>query len=209
MAITYPLSLPTTIGIAQIELTAVNAVALSRSPFTFDSQVHAYSGQMWQADISLPPVHRELAESWVTFLLSLRGQYGTFLLGDPNNTIPRGTANLGVGTPVVSGTQVAADSISISGLPNSRANYLYAGDYVQFGSGSTATLHKVLTNVTTSATGTATIDIWPKTRRTLNNGEAVTINNPKGLFRLSSNQISWSINEVSTYGITFGATEAI
>lgn len=209
MAITYPLLLPTTIGIAQIELTAVNAVALSRSPFTFDSQVHAYSGQMWQADISLPPVHKELAESWVTFLLSLRGQYGTFLLGDPNNAAPRGTANLGVGTPVVDGTQSITDTVSISGLPSNRQNYLYAGDYVQFGSGSTATLHKVLTNVSTTNGGKATLDLWPKTRRTLNNSEAVTINNPKGLFRLSSNQISWSINDASRYGITFGATEAI
>ena len=63
MAISYPLSLPTSIGIAQIELRATNAVAISRSPFTFATQVHAYTGQSWQADVSLPSIRRDLAEN--------------------------------------------------------------------------------------------------------------------------------------------------
>jgi hypothetical protein len=90
MAISYPLSTPTNIGIAQIELRAINAVAYSRSPFTFSGQAFAYSGQMWQADISLPNMKRQDAEYWVSFLLSLRGQFGTFLLGDPLGATPRG-----------------------------------------------------------------------------------------------------------------------
>ena len=47
MAITYPISMPTNIGFAQISLRAVNAVAISQSPFTFATQVHAYSGEKW------------------------------------------------------------------------------------------------------------------------------------------------------------------
>ena len=83
MAIIYPLSLPTATGIAQIEIRAINAVAYSRSPFTFSGQAHAYSGQMWQADVSLPPMKRDNAEQWIAWLISLRGQFGTFLLNDP------------------------------------------------------------------------------------------------------------------------------
>ena len=92
MAITYPVALPTHTGIAQIELRAVNAVAYSQSPFTFAGQAHAYQGQMWQADVTLPPMKAADAEQWLGFLLSLRGQYGTFLLGDPLRTSLRGTA---------------------------------------------------------------------------------------------------------------------
>ena len=95
MAISYPLSTPTNIGIAQIELRAINAVAYGRSPFTFVGQAFAYSGQMWTADVSLPNMKRQDAEYWVTFLLSLRGQYGTFLLGDPLGATPRGVAPRG------------------------------------------------------------------------------------------------------------------
>lgn len=210
MAISYPLSLPTTIGIAQIELTAVNAIAVSRSPFTFDNQVHAYSGQMWQADVSIPPVHRDLAEAWIAFLLSLRGQYGTFLLGDPNGATPRGLAGQGlVGTPVVNGSNQTGGTLNIIGASRSKSGWLLVGDYIQLNSGSSATLHKVLQDVNTDSSGSATIELWPHIRTAPTSGSTVTVIDAKGLFRLSSNETSWSINEVSTYGITFGAMEAI
>lgn len=194
MAISYPLSLPTTIGIAKIELTAVNAIAVSRSPFTFDSQVHAYSGEMWQADISIPPVHRDLAESWVSFLLSLRGQYGTFLLNDPVATSPRGTATAATITGSSGDRSV---SVTMTGT-------LKAGDYIQLGTGTDATLHKVLAD----QDGDGTLEIWPALRKN-RSSVAATLSSASGLFRLSTNQVSWSVNEVSTYGITFGAMEAI
>ena len=59
MAITYPLSFPVATKVIQsIELRAINAVAYSRSPFTFSGQAFAYPGQMWTADISLKPMKR-------------------------------------------------------------------------------------------------------------------------------------------------------
>ena len=92
MAITYPLSLPTHTGISQIEFRATNAVAYSRSPFTFAGQAHAYAGQMWQADVTLPPMRRSDAEQWVAWLVSLKGQVGVFYLGDPLALFPMGSA---------------------------------------------------------------------------------------------------------------------
>jgi hypothetical protein len=35
------------------------------------------------------------------------------------------------------------------------------------------------------------------------------LSNTVGVFRLSSNETSWSSNEIAKYGITFGAMEAI
>ena len=209
MAITYPLSTPTSIGIAQITLSANNVVSTSASPFTSKQQIIKHPSETWSASVTIPTVRKELAEPWISFLVSLQGRYGTFLLGDPTRATPMGTASLGVGTPVVDGIQSAGSSIDIKGLPNNRANYLLAGDYVQFGSSSTATLHKVLTTVNTSSTGTATIDIWPSTRRQLANNEAIVINNAKGRFRLSSNNTPWSINEAGFYNISFDAIEAV
>jgi hypothetical protein len=164
---------------------------------------------MWTASVTIPPVHKNLAEPWVSFITSLRGQTGTFLLGDPNMITPQGTASLGEGSPKVNGTQTPSDTINLKGLPLNRTNFLVAGDYVQFGSGATSTLHKVLTTVTTSATGTVSLDIWPGTRRTLVDDEVVVLSNTKGLFRLASNTSSWQINESSIYGISFDALEAL
>jgi len=204
MAISYPLSLPTSIGIAQIELRATNAVAISRSPFTFQSQVHAYTGQSWQADVTLPSVRRDLAEDWVAWLISLKGQLGTFYLGDPNAATPRGSAR-DSDTILVNGAVSSGNTISIDSAPASQTDYLKAGDYLQVGT----QLFKVLTSVDTNGSGEATIDVWPDVRTSISDDAAVTVQDTKGLFRLSSNEQTFSINEASFYGITFGAVEAI
>lgn len=215
MAITYPLNTPTDIGIAQIELIATDAVAISQSPFTFATQVHAYAGQMWSANITIPPSLKALAEPWVAFLLSLRGQYGTFLLGDPNMVTPRGSALVGssgaaADNGAASGVNLSGDSVIYAdGFVGSETDLLLPGDYIQLGSGSTATLHKVLAAVDSDSNGSVEIDIWPAIRRDLTDNEAITLSDCKGVFRLATNTRSWSINDSSQYGIQFEAMEAI
>jgi hypothetical protein len=199
MAISYPLALPTVTRVRSIDLTAINAVAYSQSPFTFSGQAHAYQGQMWQADVSLPSMRRTAAEQWIAFLLSLRGQYGTFLLGDPTCSSIRGTAT----SCSITGAS-GANTVSAT-VPSGET--LLAGDYIQLGSAGTATLHKVLVDYT--GTGAAAdLEIWPAIRTTHTASSAI-LSNAKGNFRLSSNQQNWSINEAAIYGITFGAMEAI
>ena len=199
MAISYPVSLPTHTGIAQIELRAVNAVAYSQSPFTFAGQAHAYQGQMWQADVTLPPMKIADAEQWLAMLISLRGKYGTFLLGDPLRTSLRGTATS------CSITGSSGDNTVSATVPSGET--LLAGDYIQLGSASTATLHKVLVDYTGTGAD-ADLEIWPALRVNQSSASA-TLSNAKGNFRLSTNEQAWSINEASIYGITFGAMEAI
>jgi len=209
MAIIYPLTFPTQTGIATVNLHAINAVAISSSPFTYKQQVVAHSGQRWEAEISLPPMKRADAEVWVAFLLSLKGQRGTFLMGDPNCATARGSASTTAGTPVVNGADQTGDTLSIDGLPVSVSGYLLAGDYIQLGGGSSATLHKVLTDVDSNAIGQATIDIWPSIRTAPADNSAIVLSSAVGNFRLATNQSDWSINNASFYGITFPAVEVI
>jgi hypothetical protein len=205
MAISYPLALPTHTGIAEIELRTSNAVAYSQSPFTFAGQAHAYSGQMWQADVTLPPMHRPDAEKWVAWLVSLRGQLGDFYLGDPLGAKPRGVANTFAGTPIVSNQ--TGGTISVTGASLSKDGWLLAGDYIQIGTGSDATLHKVLQDADTNSSGNVSLEIWPHVRGTRSG--SVTVTNAKGRFRLASNEQSWNINSTSIYGISFSAMEKI
>lgn len=209
MALSYPLNTPTNIGIANITLMAENAVAISQSPFTFQQQIVAHAGQRWAASISLPPMKRQDAETWVAFLLSMKGQVGTFLLGDPNCQTPQGSASTSAGTPLVSGSGQTGDSLVVDGLPISATGYLKAGDYIQLGSGSTASLHKVLLDVNTDVTGQAVLEIWPSLRSSPVDNAPVVVANTKGRFRLKENMTQWSINEISSYGITFDCVEAL
>ena len=183
MAISYPLSLPTHTGIAEIELHAVNAVAYSQSPFTFAGQAHAYAGEMWQADVKLPPMKRADAEQWIAFLLN-----------DPAATTTRGTTTSATITGSVGDRSV---TVAMTGT-------LLAGDYFSLGTGTSTRLYKVLQD----QSGNGTLEIWPALRDAASSATA-DLTSASGTFRLSSNQQSWSVNDASFYGITFGAMEAL
>jgi hypothetical protein len=209
MTISYPLSLPAVKGIATIRVVARNVTAISRSPFALSAQVYRWSGQAWEADITLPAMQRADAESWLSFLLKLKGRYGTFLLGDPNGATPRGSAATTPGTPLVAGGAQVGGSLDIDGLPLSATNYLLAGDYIQLGTGLSTRLYKVLNNVSSNGSGQATLDLWPDLRSSPGDNATVVVSNAKGLFRLSNQDQDFTIDDTSTYNITFGAMEAI
>ena len=194
MALNYPLSTPTTIGIESIELRAVNAVAVSQSPFTYKQQVISHGGQKWEASVTIPSVHRDKAAEWKALLVGLRGQVGTFLLGDPDYATPQGT----VSSCTLTG-DAGDETVTVV-----MTGTLKAGDYIQLGSGSSAKLHQVLLD----QDGDGSLEIWPALRSNYT-GATVVFNNPKGVFRLSNNVTSWSINNASIYGISFEAVEAL
>ena len=209
MDLSSPLNTPTNIGIANITLSAENAVAISQSPFTYQQQVVAHPGQRWAASISLPPMKRVDAEYWVAFLLSLKGQIGTFLLGDPNCVTAQGSASTTPGTPLVNGAGQTGDTLIIDGLPVSTTGYLLPGDYIQLGSSTTTQFYKVLTQVNTGVSGGATLDLWPNLRSSPADNATIIVANTKGRFRLKDNVTQWGINEISSYGITFDCVEAL
>ena len=206
MTISYPRNLPTHTGIMSVEMRAVNAVAYSRSPFTYAGQAHAYAGQMWQADVTLPPMHEDDAEQWVAWLISLRGQLGTFLFGVPSRATPRGSAE---GSPLVAGSGQTGGTLNIDGADADQATFLKAGDYIQLGTGASSTLHKVLVDAATDGTGAAFLELWPHMRTAPGDDSSVVVSSAKGLFRLASNEQAWSVDHARVYGISFGAMEAV
>lgn len=205
---TYPLTAPDT-GIARISIIARTAVAISSSPFTYTQQVVRHQGEMLEMDVRLPRLSRDKAEDWIGFLLMLRGQFGTFLLGDPSAKTPRGSASITPGSPIVNGAGQTGDILNVSGLPVSATGYLLAGDYIQLGSAATATLHKVLSNVNSDGAGLASIEVFPKLRTAPVDASVVVVANTVGNWRLASNETEWSVDEATTFGITFGAIESI
>jgi len=206
MSISYPITFPTHTNVRSVELRAVNAVAMSMSPFTYKQQVFAHQGQRWEADVTLPPMKRSDAEQWVAWLVSLKGLRGTFLMGDPVGCTPRGSAG---GTPRVNGSNQTGDTLNIDGCTASQTSWIKAGDYIQIGLASAASLHKVLVDANSESSTEAMLDIWPNINVAPADNDLVYTSNTYGVWRLANNESNWSINEIAIYGLTFGCTQAI
>lgn len=193
MAIAYPIDLPAN-GITSIEWRALNAVVTSQSPFTYKQQVIAHGGQRWEATVNIAPLNKASAATWKAALISLKGSSGTMLLGNPVYDVPQGT----VSACTLSG-DAGAETVTVT-----MTGSLKAGDYIQLGAGSSAKLHQVLVD----QSGNGSLEIWPALRTTYSN-QSVIFNAPKGLFRLSQNMTSWSIDNASIYGISFDVVEVL
>ena len=205
---TYPLDLPTNVGIVGSNWVLKRAVAVSASPFSGVQQVQEYDLALWQATISLPPMKRANAAYWQAFYLRLHGRLGTFLMGDPDAKQPRGT--LSGGGTLVTTSEVAVYAHEIP-VVSSRLNetILKAGDYVQLGTGLSAKLHMVVSDATTNGSGTATLVVEPQIKQVVPISASVIFSNPRGLFRMDASELGWDSDHVSRFGFSFSCTEAL
>jgi len=176
------------------------------SPFTGQQQVYKHPGQWWEMEVSMPPMRRADAEAVAAFLIKLNGSYGTFLLGDPANTTPRG---IGTGSPLVKGAGQTGDTLLTDGWTAGVTGILRAGDWIQLGAASTSRLHKVLDDVNSDGSGNATLTIWPNLRSSPADNAVITVNSAQGRWRLASNDTGYSIETGRLYGITFACVEAL
>ncbi len=205
MTISYPISLPwETLGTTSIKISQDRAAAISESPWTFASQIQKHQGQRWLAEISLPTMTREQAEPWMTVFTQLDGIVGTFYLGDPLTTTPRGSW---AGTPVVDGAGQTGQVLNIKGLVSGAT--ISPGDKFQIG----LRLYKYigLVDAVADGSGEVSIDIWPRLRTSPSDNETIITTNPEGIFRLSSNNYDLYSSVGMEYfgGMTISAIEAL
>lgn len=176
-----------------------SAVAVSESPFTGASSVQSYDKRQWYAVLQLPAMLRDQAAEWQAFFLQLQGRKNTFLLGDPDAKAIRGTAT--------SATTAGSGAIgaTVINLTIGIGNTLNKGSYIQFGSGATSRLHMVVDNNTSNGN----VIFEPALKSVVTTGATVVISQAKGVFRLDSNDVSWSADHISRYGLTFSCSEVI
>jgi hypothetical protein len=205
MSLSFPLSLPSARGIAEVTIRRKSIVGESDSPFSGEQQVYVHPGAWWEAEVQLPPMKRADASDWIAFLTSLNGMEGTFLMGpDPVATTPRGTW---AGTPLVNAAHaVGVTSIAMDGFSVGATGKNY--DWIQYGSGSTRTLHIVVKDFVANGSGQATVEIWPRLKVALADNAPIVTSSPKGIWRLSSNEQQWTLKAAQMYGMTFACREA-
>jgi hypothetical protein len=201
----YPLTLPTATGITTQNFGLTRTIAVSISPFTKQEQVFQHEGEQWKAIFTLPPMKKDKAAIWLSFLMSLRGRRGTFKLGDQDRKTIQGTAT---GTVLVNGASQTGNQIALDGFTNSRANVFLAGDYIQINS----YLYMVSANASANGSGQADVKIEPELRtgiEAINDNTTVVYSNTTTLMRLDKNLTNWNTNKVSVYGISFSCSEAL
>jgi len=195
--------LPTVITPASMTITPHGATAMSRSPFAAGAQSYTWPAEMWTAQLLLPPMSRAQAEDWIGWLVSLNGMEGSLLAGDPLGASPRGTW---AGSPLVNGAIAAgARSFAADGFTAGATGK--RGDWLQFGSASSARLHKVAKDFTANGSGQATIDIWPRTRYVIADNASFITASAVGLWQLASNAVPWSLGPLLFSGLQIPLVE--
>lgn len=183
-------SVPTSPAFRSVQFSAFDAVGSVPSVFTGQMQVQQWPGaDLLSGTMTLPTLNQAEADDWIAFLMQCQGMANAFQMGDPTKSAPRGS---GAGSPVTSSAsgvnQAAATTLTTSGWTSSAVGVLLRGDMVQV----SYRLYRVLDDVTADGSGNAAIPIWPSIRETLTGGTAITLSNPKGLFRLANNKRDWS-----------------
>ena len=285
------ITMPTTPNFINSNFSLVRTIGVTVSPYTAKTKTQEFDGVFWQSEVSLPPMRRDVALNWQSFLLELNGQINHFKFTDPDALTNLGTystafltselrtnntsvqlsfsgstitaasstfSSTKVGdfivvtgatneenngthkvTTVTSATVVVVDSdlttesntasckvrsnvkgatgLNLLASTNSATGTIKKGDYLQIQSSASSTTKPAqLVMVTEDATSTTDsgkdfygVKIQPKLRSDLASGHYVVFTNPKGTFRLTTNEVNWNADNISNYGISFSCIEVI
>jgi hypothetical protein len=179
-----------------------NIVGSVTNPFTGKQQTYSWQAGYWEAVVTMPPMPRTTAESWIAFLAQAQGQTSVFYFGDGLGTTPQGSAQ---GAGVTKGSFQAAYQLTTGGWTPSQFALLSPGDWIQIG----WRLYKCLDQISSDGDGNASFAIWPQIREIPPNGTAIVTTNAQGLFRMKSNVLKYSVSYLRTYGLSFEIREAI
>ncbi len=206
MTINFPLQLPAFPDNSTVQISPLNTVAVLTSPHSLKQQVQRFGGQLWSAEIKLPPMPPAVAAPWTAMLLAMNGREGTVLVGNPYVTAPLGVAT---GTPLVDGASQEGGSLATRGWSTSVAGILKAGDHIQLGSGAATRLHQVLEDADSDSGGLASLTLWPDLRDSPADGAAIVTQSPKGTFRQTANDSGWTADDRGLIEITLSLIEAV
>lgn len=184
-----PLSFPS-VGISNIDMRLKRSVAVSESPFSFDQQAYEHQGARWECEVTLPPLKYAEAKSVQAFIVGLKGRSGTFTFGSPLHT--------STATADVVSAAIRAESFTTT----AGSSAIDAGDYFQLGD-------YLYMATADKAAGASVLYFQPPLRAAIGTTTALDFTLPKSLWRLSSNDIGWSVDTASFYGFTFAFTEAL
>jgi hypothetical protein len=181
-------------------------IGVSTSEFTGQQQVYRHQGEFWQGSVSFRAMRRNDAALVQSFLAELRGQFGTFLYGDPD-ALALGFMGAG-GTILVNGAGQTGNTLNVDGMTIS-STIAKAGDYFQLGTGAGARLYMFTQDLVSNGSGVGVATFEPRLRSAPADNQALIISAPKGLFRLAENTTQWQSDNSSIYNMSLSFREVI
>jgi len=185
--------------VSSVTRTLQTAVGVTTSPFTLTEQVQDWGGEAWAYEIEFTARQGADGRRLAAFFAAIGGRRSTFIFRDPFVGYP-----LVSGPALVNGAGQTGNTLAIDAMGTQA---LLAGDFVQLGALGTTRLYQLTANATPVA-GAATLQIVPKLRAPSVNNEAVNIQNPGVLLRLTS-PVPASIGLADIYRFSISAREAL
>jgi hypothetical protein len=199
MAITYPVDFPTINGksiVQKCSFKLVESAAVTRSTTNFLELTTSFGQARWEAEITIRPLDKDEAKVFTAFLASLRGITKPFLFGNPLMSYASNVPVATMSSATVGSTQVNINVTS--------GQDLTTGSHFQYGS----SLYMLLEDVPETG-GNHLVEISPPLRTLVSGTTSITTNNPKGKWRLASNDTGWDIDVSSRYSFSIACVEVI
>lgn len=189
MPVSYPLTLPSTPGIRDIEWLPDSSVETSRSTTTFVSQTYDWGSKVRRVRLEFPPMKLAEAKAWQAWVYKLNGLEGTFYLSDTVGAAGLGTVT---GTPLVNGADQIIDELGTDGWGT--GDNVYAGDWISIEN----QLYTILEDATESS-GSMTLTLWPEAKGPADNATISYGSAAVGIFRLEEiPTIMWDITRLQS-----------
>lgn len=84
-------TMPNTPNFVRSNFILRRAIGSVASPYTGKVRTQEYDGVYWEATVTLPPMRRDVAKNWQSFLLELNGPVNHFKFADPDALTNQGT----------------------------------------------------------------------------------------------------------------------
>ncbi len=180
MAITYPITFPTTVAPSEFSLEFRPQQGIAVSPFSGQAQSYTHNGIVWYATVQLPPMTNNQLREYHGFLVALNGVEGSFTCPTFGYSTPAGTQNANFN--LASDEDLYSKELSVDGMTASAT--LIRGDILSIAD----RIYMITEDVTASGSGTATIKISHGLRAAASSGAAVNVIWPVGTWRLEPSQ---------------------
>lgn len=168
------------------------------SPLTGAIQAAQRTGNRWKATLTFSDLFDADRALMQAFLAQLQATANNFYLEDHSYSRRAD----GGGTPVVNGGSQTGNELVTDGWTGTYA--MRAGDFFEVN----GELKMAVADAAITA-GAATIDFVPELRASPSDNAAITISNPKGIFRLIKNESTWSNRSPRISSFSFEAVEDV
>lgn len=172
--------------------------------------------QIWTVKLTLTPQESDVWMAQEAFFAELAGAYGFLRISDITRRLPQHDMEIVATREAFSDTTYFSDgtgfeagllppflftvdtaargetSVLVGGLTASQSRQLRRGDHVEFRRGGVAdetpSLHILLRDASSNASGETLIEFRPSLRKGLAAGDQVVLRDPQGVFRLASDE---------------------